>query len=670
MKRPIVFITIFLCFGIYANYYFQSITSMVMISVGVFLFNTYLYVVHKSKFIFLLYVFFIIGFCISKDDKSIDLDKSYYVSGIIKDIESTSYSNNVLIDVDNIDNEKSNINIMLITHRNDLEIGDNISFNQKLYKIQKEENKNTYLKYRSRNIEYKAYCEDVYISGKTKNIIYYGNLLRNQISSVYDEILPTDESNIAKALVLGRKDGLDSDIISTYRKGGIIHILSLSGLHIAILSTFLMYILDFFIKGKIKNLVVIIFLIFYLILTGCNISTIRAVIMVCCILIAPFFKRKNDTISTICFSAILILIFMPYNLLTLSFILTYSSVLSIVLLSDKVQSALNNIINKSNNKFLLLLTDDEVAIISPFISVSIVMNMVLVYYFYYFYPYSIFVNIAITLLVSPLIILSLACGVIGLFNLSIASFIGATVYYILEFFEYVCKLFESLPFSEILIGKPSIVFIILYFIIVYIIFFKNKNKFKNIFYCITLMSIVIIINAKFICIQIFKDNMETVMIYDNEVVLLDAETDYFYKNKNFALENGDDKIDIIVTDSVDNVKYFNNLDMIDTIYICSDNPLVYSLDGMEIYEVSENEKFIIDENEYFINSNNVYMQNNNFSFANIKNENLIFQTNVQNNVHSDDGYDIIISNGDNVEKINNSHNDNQILFFGKRISIR
>ena len=66
--------------------------------------------------------------------------------------------------------------------------------------------------------------------------------------------------------MLGDKSDLDKDVFNDL---GIIHIFSLSGLHISLL----VYLLK---KIKCKNIIIYIFLLFFLFLTSFGISTVRA----------------------------------------------------------------------------------------------------------------------------------------------------------------------------------------------------------------------------------------------------------------------------------------------------------------------------------------------------------------------------------------------------------
>ena len=49
------------------------------------------------------------------------------------------------------------------------------------------------------------------------------------------EVYPAKEASIMAPLLLGEKEGLDGEIKDLYRRNGVLHILSISGLHISLL---------------------------------------------------------------------------------------------------------------------------------------------------------------------------------------------------------------------------------------------------------------------------------------------------------------------------------------------------------------------------------------------------------------------------------------------------
>ena len=115
---------------------------------------------------------------------------------------------------------------------------------------------------------------------------------------------------------------------------GIIHSISVSGLHVAIVYAF--------IKKVTGNKLGLLGTILYVILTGSEYSCIRAFIMLAAVEGADIFQRNNNSLSSISLSGIIILMLSPYSAFEISFQLSFLATIGIILYNKK----LNNLLYK------------------------------------------------------------------------------------------------------------------------------------------------------------------------------------------------------------------------------------------------------------------------------------------------------------------------------------
>lgn len=138
------------------------------------------------------------------------------------------------------------------------------------------------------------------------------------------------EGDILNALVLGYKNDLDKNIVDTFRDSGLSHVMSISGLHIAILLGIIIVFI-----GRINRLykIFIVFsvLLFYNILVGGGPSISRAIGISFLASLAYFFDRKVDIINILAFIASIMLILNPYIMFNISFELSFLAVLSMAI---------------------------------------------------------------------------------------------------------------------------------------------------------------------------------------------------------------------------------------------------------------------------------------------------------------------------------------------------
>ena len=140
---------------------------------------------------------------------------------------------------------------------------------------------------------------------------------------------------LVKAMLLGRRDDLHSDQVDDYTTSGTVHILSVSGMHVAIMFMVLSYMLGWLKRlkgGKFVYLITLtVFLSFYALVTGLPPSVQRATAMCIVFIIAETFVRKQLSINTLAISALLILALDPHALFDLGFQLSFLAMAGIFL---------------------------------------------------------------------------------------------------------------------------------------------------------------------------------------------------------------------------------------------------------------------------------------------------------------------------------------------------
>ena len=159
-----------------------------------------------------------------------------------------------------------------------------------------------------------------------------------------------DEFSVLAALTLGYTDDLQPDIRASYSATGVVHILSVSGMHVGIVYVVMAFLLGFMNKTQklrvIKALFIMLFLWEYAFLTGMSAAVIRSTLMFSFIAIATCLDRKSQLYNTVFMSALCMLVVNPNYLYDVGFQLSYAAVLSIVFFKpivDKVYNPTNKV---------------------------------------------------------------------------------------------------------------------------------------------------------------------------------------------------------------------------------------------------------------------------------------------------------------------------------------
>ncbi|MCW3070220.1 MAG: ComEC/Rec2-related protein [Bacteroidetes bacterium] len=165
--------------------------------------------------------------------------------------------------------------------------------------------------------------------------------LRDRLLDILkDDHIEGEEFAVGAALMLGYSDKLDAEILSAYSGTGALHVLSVSGLHVAIVYVVFNWLLFFLDKVKrgniIKAVILILLLWFYSALTGLSPSVLRAATMFSFIIIAKAFNRYTNIYNTLAASAFVLLAFNPFLIMEVGFQLSYIAVIGIVYLQPKI----------------------------------------------------------------------------------------------------------------------------------------------------------------------------------------------------------------------------------------------------------------------------------------------------------------------------------------------
>lgn len=155
-----------------------------------------------------------------------------------------------------------------------------------------------------------------------------------------------EETALLAAMLLGSKEALSPSTTRDFRLCGVSHLLALSGLHLALLVGILDRFLYFLGASKrIRIATVIPFCLFYLMLTGCNYSLLRAVLMLGFVYLAFLLRDERDALTALFLAAAIITLFTPYAVFSTSFQMTVLATLGL-LSFGRIQSLLYKFLPK------------------------------------------------------------------------------------------------------------------------------------------------------------------------------------------------------------------------------------------------------------------------------------------------------------------------------------
>lgn len=362
-----------------------------------------------------------------------------------------------------------------------LEYGDELILNSSLTDIKGPQNPEEF--------DYKTYCKNKRIfasiyanrqqwikSGEGGNfILHLASDLRKSFQQILkDSGLDGQEYAVASALILGSTDDIDDETKNAYAVSGALHVLSVSGLHVAIIFVVLDKLLSFlmlFKRGKhYKAFLILGFLWIYALMTGLSPSVIRSAAMLSFVVVGKLINRNASIYNILCASAFVLIAYDPYLVLDVGFQLSYLAVFGIVYLHPKIYNLI--FFKRKIPDFIWNVT--AVSIAAQLITFPLGL-----FYFHQFPNYFLLANLAVI----PLGTIILYNGVAALlfsFVPGLNELLIFTLKWSVWLLNESVKFVENLPYAStkgIFISVVELVLI--YFLLFFILRFLENRRARN-----------------------------------------------------------------------------------------------------------------------------------------------------------------------------------------------
>lgn len=159
---------------------------------------------------------------------------------------------------------------------------------------------------------------------------------RFRISEIICDAFQAPVAGFLRSLILGDRTDLDRNLKTVFSNTGMMHVLAVSGLHTGFVMVLILILLSFLPGGYVvRNLLAALGLIFYAAVTGAGAPVVRAATLGLLYLLAENCGRPARFLNLIGLAAILQIWWEPALLMRLEFQLSFSAVISIVVLFPK-----------------------------------------------------------------------------------------------------------------------------------------------------------------------------------------------------------------------------------------------------------------------------------------------------------------------------------------------
>lgn len=354
---------------------------------------------------------------------------------------------------------------------------DNYFYGQRVYaigklKIPSSSGSFDYKKYlQARGVYAEMFNPEIYVlSGPRAGVVYFSLRAKHFIYDKFFARLPAERAALLVALIIGQKDMMSSDDVAKFNRAGVAHLIAVSGFILTMTLVFTERLKAYI--GRMPAMILCLAIaVLYIIMADFASGVFRAAIMAGLYAASKIYGRQYSVIPSLAFTASILVFANPLIIrYDIGFMLSFLSILGIVLIAPLLQSALKFIPSKLGIRQIVAVTFAAQIITTPLT-------------LYYFSQFSL-VAPAANLMILPVVELCLALGYV--LCLPFAGFIAAkAVNAVLAYMLFIVGVLAKPKFAAInlSISWKTMAAIYLFMALAYFLFgafLKRRRQFGKI----------------------------------------------------------------------------------------------------------------------------------------------------------------------------------------------
>ena len=402
-----------------------------------------------------------------------------------------------------------------------------------------------YQKYLARqNIHYQGFIPNEISFKKKESVSFTDKIKQKRLDLLFridnSSLLPQNKA-ILKGIILADRTEIDQEIINHFSKTGLIHILAISGSHMAIIFLMILFVLNPIFSVKYRNIPIYISLAAiwgFAIFIDYGNSVVRSCIMITVYYIMIFLQRKPNLLHSLALAGMMILSIDTQQLFDVGFQLSFLAVFGIFWLYKPITHHYKPLKNRA---IRFILNTFSLSLAAQLTTLPLIL-----FYFHQFSIMSVFINVVSIMVSQGFIIFS--------FIVSILFGIEFTPEWLLEIYDWCASFFLNMvtffsktDFSFVKNVSIQIPELIILFVLVYLlrsVFEKPNTKTFTRFSFFILLFIFTRILTNFyfwkkeeiLLHSFFKQNIVSIKQRDKVIFIVSNEAD-MEKINNFVIKS-------------------------------------------------------------------------------------------------------------------------------------
>lgn len=263
-------------------------------------------------------------------------------------------------------------------------------------------------------------------AARSRLLFHIRKCIDSSVSFPYNALL--------RSLLLGEKHVLPDSILAAFEGAGILHVLTVSGLHVGFVAFILFWMATGLgLERKRAAVVGIVGIFMYAFVVGFRASVVRATVMTGMMFFGIVMERERDLLTSLALSAFLICLVSPQSIFDVGFQLSFAAVLGIVQLRSFVRACFPPM-----PKWLR----DSVSVsLSAFLATM----PISAFYFNSIYPVGVLANLLCVPVAGFCVKLGFMLILLGGVSIWFARIVGVVAEPALRILSFLARLFSSIP---------------------------------------------------------------------------------------------------------------------------------------------------------------------------------------------------------------------------------
>ncbi|MEW6171847.1 MAG: DNA internalization-related competence protein ComEC/Rec2 [Bacillota bacterium] len=275
--------------------------------------------------------------------------------------------------------------------------------------------------------------------------------MKNKLFGVLDELFSAGHSALLKGIAFGTRTAIDPAVNEAFVETGVVHILSVSGLHVGLVLGFIFGLTRVFrLRSGTTLLTVITALLIYDLMVGFSPPVIRASVMAVLLLWARHLGRERDWLTALAVAALIILLANPLAITDAGFQLSFAATWGILFLGPEIVKRIERI---PLNRKVQVRQAIAWGVAVPLGAQLGTLPLVAIHY-NLISPVALLANIAAVPLTGLILLLGITAAVLGLIFLPLGQVFAVPTGLCLDVFLFLVRFFQHLPGAVIYV--PSL----------------------------------------------------------------------------------------------------------------------------------------------------------------------------------------------------------------------